>query len=191
MSEFFSHYPQVNYDITGAKPIKTKTVINIMERAKIKNILANDIVNYFPYTIPESERPDVTSFKIYGDVKYTWLIFMINDIQDPIFDWPLNSREFGNYIKHKHGSLANAQNTIHHYEQIVRERVEATNTTEPQERVCIEVDETTYNALGIAERNIVYQYDWEITQNEDKRNIRIIDRNYVADILSEHAEKLE
>ena len=41
MSEFFSHYPQVNYDITGAKPIKTKTVINIMERAKIKNILAN------------------------------------------------------------------------------------------------------------------------------------------------------
>ncbi len=191
MSEFFSHYPQVNYDITGSKPIKTKTVLNIMERAKIKNILANDIVNYFPYTIPESERPDVTSFKIYGDVKYTWLIFMINDIQDPIFDWPLNSREFGNYIKHKHGSLANAQNTIHHYEQIVRERVEATNTTEPQERVCIEVDETTYNALGIAERNIVYQYDWEITQNEDKRNIRIIDRNYVADILSEHAEKLE
>ena len=41
MSEFFQHYPQINYDITGAKPIKTKTAINIMIKAQVKNILKN------------------------------------------------------------------------------------------------------------------------------------------------------
>jgi hypothetical protein len=115
MSEFFQHYPQINYDITGTKPIKTKTVINIMVKAKIKSIIQNDIINYFSYTIPESERPDITAFKIYGDVKFTWLIFLINNIHDPIFEWPLTSREFGAYVKDKYGSLNTAKNTIHHY----------------------------------------------------------------------------
>ena len=191
MSEFFQHYPQINYDITGTKPVKTKTAINIMVKAKIKNILQNDIVNYFPYSIPESERPDITAFKVYGDVKYTWLIFLINNIYDPLFDWPLNSREFGNYVKNKYGSLNAAKNGIHHYEKIVRTRTEATGTTEAIPEATIEVDVTTYDALDAADRNIVYCFDWEIDRNEAKRDIKLIDRRYVADILSEHSEKLE
>ncbi len=191
MSEFFQHYPQINYDISGAKPIKTKTAINIMMKAKIKSILTNDIVNYFPYTIPDSERPDITAYKMYGDVKYTWLIFLINDIHDPLFDWPLNSREFGNYIKNKYGSLNSAKNTVHHYEQIIRTRTEATGTTEALPEKKIEIDETSYDALDPADRNIVYNYTWEVTRNEAKRDIKLIDKRYVSDILSEHSEKLE
>jgi hypothetical protein len=191
MSEFFQHYPQVNYDISGIKPIKTKIAINIMVKAKLKSILANDIVNYFPYLIPESERPDITAFKIYGDVKYTWLIFLINSIYDPIFDWPLNSREFGNYVKNKYGSLNAAKNGIHHYEKIVRQRIEATGTSEAIPLACLEVDVTTYNALDAADRQIVYCYNWEVDRNEAKREIKLIDSRYVADILSEHSEKLD
>ena len=44
MSEFFQHYPQINYDISGARPIKTKTAINIMVKAKIRQILTSSIV---------------------------------------------------------------------------------------------------------------------------------------------------
>ena len=190
MSEYFQHYPQINYDITGIKPTKTKTVINLMANAKLRSIIKNDIINYFSYSIPESERPDITSYKVYGDVKYTWLIFLINNIYDPIFDWPLNSREFGNYIKNKYGTLAAAKNTVHHYEQIVRQRIEATGTTEAIPLACLEVDVTTYDALDAADRNIVYCYDWEITRNDAKREIKLIDRRYVAEILSEHSEKL-
>jgi hypothetical protein len=190
MSEFFQHYPQINYDITGTKPIKTKTAINIMVKAKIKDSINNDIVNYFPYSIPESERPDVTAFKIYGDVKYTWLIFLINNILDPLFDWPLNSREFGNYIKNKYGSLSAAKNGLHHYEEIVRTRTEATGTSEAIPEARIEVDITTYDALDTSVRNIVYNYNWEVDRNEGKRDIKLIDRRYVADIMSEHSEKL-
>ena len=191
MSEFFQHYPQINYDITGIKPTKTKIAINIMVKAKIKSILKNDIINYFPYSIPESERPDITAFKVYGDVKYTWLIFLINDIQDPIFDWPLNTREFGNYIKNKYGTLASAKSTIHHYEETVRERVEATNTSDPISKATIEVDLTTYNTLAVGSRKIVYYYDWEVERNEDKRNIKLIDSRYAAGILAEQSEKLK
>jgi len=191
MSEFFQHYPQINYDISGLKPAKTKSAINIMVRSKIKSMVLDNIVAYFPYTIPEAERPDVTAYKEYGDVKYTWLIFLINDIHDPIYQWPLNAREFGAYIKNKYGTLSYAQSTVHHYEQTIRERVEATSTSEPFSKATIEVDLTTYNTLAVGSRRIVYYYDWEVERNEDKRNIKLIDKNYVSDILAEQAEKLK
>ncbi len=191
MSEFFQHYPQINYDISGLKPAKTKSAINIMIRSKIKSMVLDNIVAYFPYTIPEAERPDVTAYKEYGDVKYTWLIFLINDIHDPIYQWPLNAREFGAYIKNKYGTLSYAQSTVHHYEQTIRERVEATGTSEPFSKATIEVDLTTYNTLAAGSRRIVYYYDWETERNEDKRNIKLIDRNHVSDILAEQAEKLK
>ena len=191
MSEFFQHYPQINYDMTGVKPVKTKSAINIMIRSKIKTAILDDVIAYFPYIIPEAERPDVTAYNQYGNVKYTWLIFLINDIHDPIFDWPLNSREFGNYIKNKYGTLAAAKNGVHHYEQIVRQRIEATGTSEAIPLACIEVDLTTYNTLDASVRDIIYCYQWEVDRNDAKREIKLIDRKYVADILSEHSEKLE
>ena len=115
--------------------------------------------------------------------------FLVNDIQDPIFDWPLNSREFGKYIKNKYGSLDTAKSTVHHYEQTIRERVEATSTTDPIVKATIEVDLTTYNTLAVGSRKLVYYYDWEVERNEDKRNIKLISEKYAASVLSEHAEK--
>ena len=191
MSEFFQHYPQISYDIFGTKPAKVKTVINLMEKAKLKGLVADDIVAYFPYSIMEGERPDHVSKKVYGNVKYTWLIFLINDITDPIYDWPLGTREFGAYVKNKYGSLAIAKSSIHQYEQILRTRVEATGTTEAIPEAIMIIDETTYDTLAVDARNIKYCYDWEIDRNEAKRDIKLIDRLYVADILTEHAEKLE
>ena len=190
MSEFFQHYPQISYDISGTKPAKVKTVINLMEKAKLKGMVQDDIVSYFPYSIMEGERPDHVSVKTYGNVKYTWLIFLINDITDPIYDWPLGTREFGAYVKNKYGSLAIAKSSIHQYEQILRTRVEATGTTDPIEEARLIIDETTYDTLAVGARNIKYCYDWEVDRNEAKRDIKLIGRNFVADILTEHAEKL-
>ena len=131
--------------------------------------------------------------KIYGTSLHhsTWLIFLINDMSDPIYDWPLGTREFGAYVKNKYGSLATAKNTIHHYEQILRARVDATGTTEAIPEATLEIDETTYNTLDADARNIKYCYNWEVDRNEAKRDIKLIGRNFAADILTEHAEKLE
>ena len=190
MTEFFQHYPQIDYNISGTAPPKFKTAINILQRAKFRNVVMNDIVQYFPYSIPEAERPDITSFKVYGGVKYTWLIFLINDIHDPIYDWPLATRDLTNFVKDKYGSITVAKNLVHHYEQILRTRVEATGTTDAIPLAKIEVDITTYNALASVDKNIVYCYNWELDRNESKRDIKLIDAMYVGDVMSEHVEKL-
>ena len=98
MSEFFQHYPQISYNISGTKPTKLKTVINLMERAKLKGLVADDIVAYFSYSIMEGERPDHVSKKVYGNVKYTWLIFLINDISNNLYSIFLSSLNSIPYI---------------------------------------------------------------------------------------------
>ena len=41
----------------------------------------------------------------------------------------------------------------------------------------MEVDLTTYNTLDEADRDIIYCYDWEVSRNENKRPIKLIDKN--------------
>ena len=189
MSEFFSHYPQISYDVSGAKPAKFRTAINLLTRAKLRGIVGDDVVAYFPYVIPENERPDATSFKFYGDVKFTWLIFLINDIHDPIYQWPLGAREFVTFIVGKYESVNTAKNTIHHYEQIVRARQEATGSTEAVPRAIITIDKTTYDSLPSTERRIVFNFEYEVDNNETKREIKLIEAAYASQIFGEHAEK--
>ena len=189
MSEFFSHYPQISYDVSGAKPAKFRTAINLLTRAKMRNVVGDDVVAYFPYIIPENERPDITAFHIYGDVKFTWLIFLINDIHDPIYQWPLGAREFVSFIIGKYGSINTAKDTVHHYEQIVRNRMEANGTADATPQAIITVDETTYDALSSEERKIVYNFEYEVEFNESKRQIKLIDQSYASQIFGEHAEK--
>ena len=68
---------------------------------------------------------------------------------------------------------------------------EATGTEDAIPIYKIEVDETTYNSLDDSKREIVYCYNWEVDRNEAKRDIKMIDRQYASDILSEHSGKFD
>ena len=191
MSEFFSHYPKIAYNITGERePTKLKIATDIMNRTKIKSVLEKDIVHFLPYSIPENERPDVTAVKLYGDVKYTWLIFAINEIHDPIYDWPLGTREFISYIQNKYGSIPAAQQGIHHYVRILRHRVERKGEKDPIPAYKIKCDFDTYKDLQHSDREIVYYFDWETEQNEAKRDIKTVKASYASMIMSEYLTKL-
>ena len=191
MSEFFSHYPKTAYNITGEKePTKLKVAIDIMNRTKIKDVLMNDIVQFLPYSIPENERPDVTADKFYGSPKFTWLLFAVNEIHDPIWDWPLGTREFNSYIQNKYGSISAANQGIHHYERTLRHRVEQKGENDPIPEYKIKCDFETYRDLPHDDRGIVYYWDWEVKENEAKRDIKILKKQYASMIMAEHKTKL-
>ena len=44
------------------------------------------------------------------------------------------------------------------------------------------VDETTYNALDQTLRTTQTEYDWEDELNNDKKEIKLINPNYIHDI---------
>lgn len=60
--------------------------VDLIDEIKSQNLYLDD------YTIPVNERPDQTSFKIYGTTDYYWTFFLANDhIREN--GWPLTSNE--------------------------------------------------------------------------------------------------
>ena len=117
MSEFFSNYPRIAYVITGGNSVVPDytVAVNLMIRNKLRDAVEDDVTNFYPYIVPEGMRPDVLSYQYYGDTIYTWTIFLVNNIVDPYWEWPLNYKDFREYIIDKYGSVETAQSQIHHY----------------------------------------------------------------------------
>ena len=182
MANYFSSIPNVDYDINGTEPNQFRSVTNIMQRVRFKPSVLENITDYYPYYVREGERPDIVSFNTYGTVAYSYLILLINNIVDPLFDWPLPSRQFENYIIEQYGSVSAAQSTNKYYYQIVRAEVARTGVSERVPEYKIIVDQTTYNALDASVRSAQNVYDYEVEQNDNKREIKLINPDFIQDI---------
>ena len=182
MANYFRNLPRVGYDINGTGKESFLNVTNIMKRVKFKPSVLDDISNYYPYFVKEGERPDIISHAQYGTMGYAYLIMLINDIQDPNFDWPLSSQIFEKYIINKYGSVTIAIAGVKNYYQIIRAEVARTGTSERVPEVKFAVDETTYDALDTADRSTLTDYDHEVELNDAKREIRLINPAFVQDI---------
>ena len=124
MSEFFSNYPRIAYDISGTNSTVPdyNVAVNLLIRNKLKTAVENDVAIYYPYIVPEGMRPDVLSFQYYGDTIYTWAIYLMNNIIDPYWEWPLSYKDLREYLINKYGSIETAKSQIHHYEYTARAR---------------------------------------------------------------------
>jgi len=182
MANYFRNLPRVGYDINGTGKDSFVSVTNIMKRVKFKPSVLEDISNYYPYYVKEGERPDIVAHAQYGNIGYAYLILLVNDIYDPNFDWPLNSQVFEKFIINKYGSVTTAISGIKHYFQIIRAEVPRTGTSERIPEVKFAVDETTYDALDISDRTTLSNYDHEVELNDAKREIRLINPDFIQDI---------
>ena len=182
MANYFRNIPKVKYDINGAEPNKYLNVTNIMKRISFKPSVIEDITDYYPYRVKDGERPDIISHQKYGSVAYAYLIMLINDIYDPIFDWPLSAQQFEKYLINKYGSVSTAMGETKYYYQTIRAEVARTGTSERIPAVKFIVDQTTYDALGTGDRSTQSQYEWEDELNDNKRDIKLIDASLIQDI---------
>ena len=186
-SEFFSNYPRIAYDISGNNStVPDYTVaVNLMIRNKLRDAVADDVTEFYPYIVPEGMRPDVLSYQYYGDTIYTWTIFLVNNIVDPYWEWPLSYKDFREYVSDKYGSIETAQSQIHHYEKIARARIEQTKIVDVVPEYKLEIDYQTYTETDASEREIIYSYGYEHDLNEAKREIQLIDASFIQNVQDE------
>ena len=186
-SEFFSNYPRIAYDISGSNSVAPNytVAVNLLIRNKLRDAVEDDVTIFYPYVVPEGMRPDVLSYQYYGDTIYTWTIFLVNNIVDPYWEWPLSYKDFRSYLIDKYSSIEIAQSQIHHYEYIARARTEVTGTSDPVPAYRLEIDYQTYTETAVDEREIIYSYGYENDLNESKREIQLIDTTYIQSVQDE------
>jgi len=187
MSHFFTPYPLVLYDPTGQNA--PSLAIDITRRFKLNEVTKNNSLIFYEYEIKDSDRPDIMAHKYYEDSRLDWLFFITNNLFDPYFQWPLNQKQFEDYIRQKYGSVSSAQAQNHHYEQILQLRQEYVPSYDNEIIVIpersIQVDFATYTSLAPSRRRSVDNFTFEENENNRKRNIKILDKVFIPNIMQD------
>ena len=99
MANFFEYFPQISYKFGNEK---TPDIFqNITMYADVIDQVKDSKSLYTDYVVPEGERPDQTSVKLYGTPTYHWTFFLLNDkLREQ--GWPLSNTEARNYAIRKY-----------------------------------------------------------------------------------------
>ena len=154
----------------------------VFSRYKIKELVKRRKSIYYDYVVKDSDRPDIIAYKYYDDETLDWVLFLINDIIDPYYDWPLTQEGFNAYMKSLYGSVSTSQTTVYEYRKILRaQSVRNDGTVIPKRTVVVDLN--TYNSLVATDREIIYAYDYYLEQNDAKRRIKILDKRFVSQLI--------
>ncbi len=165
-NQFFKNFPIIQYDGISLRNIilKSKILSEIISRNEI----------FHPLTIEDGERPDTVAYDYYGDSELYWIVFFSNNIVDPYYDWPMTQAEFRSYIVAKYGTVQAAMQEVIGW------------TNDDYDYMMTPLSKTLLSSEEIQGWiNPVYAYDNEMIINERKREIRLIDKGLVPQIVSE------
>ena len=179
-TNYFSYFPQANVTFTETG---TKVATNLFKRVKIRNFAT--VVQsalYYKYTIRDGERPEDLASRYYGDTRYYWIILYANNIINVYSQWPRSQKDLEAYLIQRYESIEAISdqtdiNAIHHYED--------------DQGNWLSSSTYWYDDGSVSEnRNstIVTIYDYEVALNDAKREINVIKRDYLHQIVGEMNE---
>ena len=174
---------------------------NILTRATLIEELQNNPMLFYTYNIQDGDTPEIIAEKYYNDPYKYWIVLYSNQIMDPIWNWPLNYEQFLTYINNKYATEAEdadktpyeyTNTTIHAYQKVV---TTIDSFSESSTEKIIPLDEDAYNSfvetnntytlpsgltcsVRVTKRSVTL-YDYEFDLNEVKREIKIMNSNYV------------
>lgn len=180
------------------------TATNLLTRGYLLSSLEKNIFLYYDYTLKEYDKPEIVSYKLYNNQYRYWMIMYANNIFDVNSEWPLEYNNFILYISDKYKTEANVaqldpvsytMDTIHHYEKTITTYSSVDNV---KSSLTFQIDANTYtntiessdtyslNDGTLITRNVskktVTVYDYELNENEKKRNVRLIKDTYANDM---------
>ncbi len=176
----FESFPKTQYQLLGNKSVST---VDITKRFRLTQETLTDSFVLYNYTVKDGERADIIAHKYYKDSSLDWVIWSVNLVFDPYFDWPLSSREFEKYIASNFG-LEYANQTIKHYFEIIQPKTRRVDGSFIEEK-SVKIDFARYSTLAASARSLETVYEYELQKNEDRRNIKLVDKKYMPGILNE------
>ena len=191
MSKYFRYYPQTQYAFANGSFTIEKSVKNIsLKTSLINNLSQNDPYSFLRYTIREDEKAEDIADFYYDDPAMSWLVYFANDIVDPYTQWPKTYENFTEYFRKKYASQALptgtdaivwGQNTTR-TDNIVHWK----NTDD--ETMLISPDSyiraQTFNGDFVAgDWTAVRRFDYEMEENEELRNIILVNTSYAPTVL--------
>ena len=162
---YFSNFPNMLYDFDINGERQVMLVTDITRNIRFRRDILSNITVFDEYDIVDGETPEIIAEKLYGDPTYHWIIMLANERFDYRADFPLPYPELEQYVTEKYGVDADS---IHHY-------IDSNGYI---------VDEDAVGATSVSNRQ------YEESQNELKRRIKIVPSNVISVILKNFKDQI-
>ena len=119
MSNYFRRLPNLDYPSllkTRKSNLDFVQTKNLFRRAKVREDLFANFMQFDKYKIIGDERPDNVSEKVYGTNNFDWVVLMANNIIDVYNEWPLTQQQLNQYLDNKYTPQELV--SIHHHETV-------------------------------------------------------------------------
>lgn len=193
---YFRNIPDFNYvsRLDGQKNISEyNTVKNLFKRAKIRDEIFNDLSYFTKYKVVGDDRPDQVAYELYKDSRYDWLVLLANNTMNVASEWPKDQVSFYNYMIRKYGDESKF-NDVHHYETIdvvdsLGRIVIRGGLQVPQDYVISYYDSGLDAQVTTTDSTVPFtNYEYEISLEDDKRNIFVLKPEFLAVIRNDLEE---
>ena len=169
---YFEKFPKIYYDANADG--KYKVMTDIISRVKLVDSVKQNILNFDYYNVKDGETPEMIAHKYYDDPELHWTILVVNDVIDYYTQWPMSVQKFEEFIKDKY---TNPQG-IHHYE---------ISQTSGNTELVIDVG---MNTTDYPSATAISNYTYEDRLQEQRRQIRLIQPQYMGGFVKEFEKKL-
>lgn len=209
MAKYFNYFPKTFYSSNNSTT-GLDTVTNIISRFTFEQTLKDNSSAFYKYSVQDSDTPEIIAYKYYGSSERHWVVLLFNDIIDPQFDWPLKYDTFINFVDEKYTANGAANTTVQsglawamsvnnvqaYYKIVTKTDIDNISLVEK-----IQVDANVYanvasttQVFTLADGATITQvitkekkthYDYEMEENESKREIRLIKNEFIPQIEKE------
>ena len=190
---YFRNVPDFNYvsRLDGQKNISEYNIVkNLFKRARIRDDIFSDLMYFTKYKIVGDDRPDQVAYKLYGDSRYDWIVLLSNNVMNVASEWPMSQVSFYNYMIRKYGDESKF-NDVHHYEtKEIRDSLGRVVTRAglevPQDYVISYYDTKLEAQITTTDSTVSFSnYDYEVSVEDDKRNIFVLKPEFLAVIKND------
>ena len=119
MSNYFRRLPNLDYPSllkTRKSNLDFVQTKNLFRRAKVREDLFANFMQFDKYKIVGDERPDNVAEKVYNNSDLDWVVLMANNIIDVYNEWPLTQQQLNRYLNDKYTPQELV--SIHHHETV-------------------------------------------------------------------------
>ena len=166
---YFKQMPKIKYpweDKNGK--FHGAVVPDIFRRVQLDKFFKNRQI-LVEFWVPDGDQPEHVAYNYYGSMQYHWLVLLANNIVDTKREWPLSHRDLVSYVDDKYGA-GNATST-HHYVDSVKTEL---------------IVDWDAGKLASGEIKAVTNFNYENDKNDNKRQIFLLDRRFLKDIVTQY-----
>ena len=138
---------------------------NLFKIGSLQDIERNTVL----HTMSGYTTPQALALQLYGGREYDWVLYLLNSIVHPLYDWYMDDETLHDYCVEKYGENINRPNYF--FYTSTGERL--TDQQENDARYAYD-NGTLPTFIGV-----VTNYEYEVTVNDKKATVKILPRNTI------------